>query len=56
MKSIKNLILNVQIKINSEKSETVKLVQEMNDDKIYVSKNQPIFDFPQSSKIPYKKI
>lgn len=58
MNSIKNFILNAQIKQNSEKSETVSLVQYMNMNNEFLNqgKNQPNCDSIMTTRIPYKKL
>lgn len=56
MKSIKNYILNIRIKNNSEKNEKVSIIQYMNEEFTHREKNQPNFDFTNSSQIPYQKL
>lgn len=56
MKSIKNFILNAQIRANSEKSEKVSLVQHMNEEFVNLGKHQPNCDSIITTRIPYKKL
>lgn len=56
MKSIKNLTLNVQIQKNSEKGETVPIIQHMNEEFSHHGKSQPNFDSTESTRIQYQKL
>lgn len=56
MKSIKNFILNLQIKKNSDKSERVSIIEHAQREFFNQKKNQPDCDCTETTRIPYDRL